>query len=57
MTSQARGLMDVYECECVCVYTMLVVVRIRALVKLQGTYRTLGYCVCVKTGKVERPLK
>ena len=45
MTSQARGLMYVYECVCVCVYTMLVVVKICALVTLQGTYGTLGYCV------------
>ena len=57
MTSRARGLMYVYECVCVCVYTMLVVVKIWALVKLQGTCGTMGYCVCVKTGKIERPLK
>lgn len=54
MTSQARGLMYVYECVCV---TMLVVVRTCVLVTLQVTYGALGYCVCVQTGKTERPLK
>jgi len=38
-------------CVCVCVCKLVVVVRMCALVTLQGTYGTLGYCVCVKTGK------